>query len=155
MTIIYFGSKEEAKSASLGEDFVMFGLSDSIREAYRAKDKEVLNTSVAEYHLVPFKILSPTGPEGSFTDIDEQAEQIGRYIAANLPKDKNVFVHCTYGEQRSPAVARAIAFANETDEFCSYSQRDIDPKDRNSVPRQDMMMSRTTCIIADSLHGRY
>lgn len=58
---------------------------------------------------VPCKVLRPTGPDGSFSAMDDQAVAIGKFIAENLRMGVPVFICCDHAEIRSPAVAMGLS----------------------------------------------
>lgn len=63
------------------------------------------------HHHLTMAVLHPIGPNGSFELIDKQAKEIAKYIKLWVKDEDNIIVRCTYGEQRSVCVARAIAYS--------------------------------------------
>lgn len=116
---------------------------------------EAENTGWKKHLSIKFNTLSPTGPEGSFKDMDDQAKNLARKLKPHLEGVEKIIVHCQYGEIRSAAVATGIYFSArfgpgwelyEIDSKGNWSEADI--------PHMDTFGGRTYSNIASILEGR-
>lgn len=55
-------------------------------------------------------VLNPEGQSGSFRPMDEQATKIAEILYEFMKDKEDVIVQCEYGEVRSVAIARALAY---------------------------------------------
>ncbi len=69
---------------------------------------ETPNTGWKNHLSMKFSVLRPSGPEGSFAPIDDQAKSLAKQLKPHLEGVEKIIIHCEAGEIRSVAVATGI-----------------------------------------------
>lgn len=150
MPKVFYGSRISATKAKLDASCLMLGMTNEVDAPRPGESGECPNKAIIEYHRIPFQLMEPDGPSGSFAKMDSQARVIGEYIKPLLDGEKDVFVHCEYGEMRSVAVSHAIFLSGNYELISSYEDF-VANKSSTPIPRLPTQLSRTLSIIHDIL----
>lgn len=99
---IAYSSQQSLRDARPDPRVTVITLSDTATEV-----EENRNTKWKKHYVYPFKVLQPSGPNGSFLPMREQAKAFAEWFKTNYTEG-DVIVQCQYGEIRSRAIAIGI-----------------------------------------------
>lgn len=106
------------------------------------------------------EVLEPSGPDGSFAPMDNQAERIAKQLWPLL-KDRegltDICVQCEHGELRSLMVALSLFYFFEftlarNASFCEYSEKSGQTK-IEKLPHQGVFVSRSAAALQFTLEN--
>lgn len=99
---IAYSSQQSLRDARPDPTVTVITLSDT---ATQVEENE--NTKWKKHYVYPFKVLQPSGPNGSFLPMREQAKAFAEWFKT-IYDEGDVIFQCQYGEIRSRAVAIGV-----------------------------------------------